>query len=85
MSDNRCWECGCKFDRSKPYNGHEGWCDQGIQEEEWIEDGLTQFDKDMGWGLRFDSDGRPSLYDTEEENDAELAQDTDTGVWYLVK
>ena len=55
------------FDRSKPYNNHLNTCNVGIEEEEWIENGLDQFSIDMGWSLKFDEDGRPYLVNVEEE------------------
>ena len=93
MSENRCWECGGVFDRTKPYNGHENWCDTGIKEEEWIESGLTQFESDMDYELRFDKDGRPYLFDAEEEeynkkfgkSPPQLVYNHESKVWELVK
>lgn len=64
---NRCLECGRVFRADKPYNNHLNTCNVGIQEEEWLEHGLDEFSRDMGWGLRLDEDGRPYLYNKEEE------------------
>ena len=63
---NRCLECGRVFDRTKPFNNHLNTCDTGIQEEEWIENGLDDHSIAYGWGLWFDDDGRPHLYDVED-------------------
>lgn len=90
---NRCLECGRVFDRTKPYNNHLNTCNTGIEEEEWIENGLDQFSLDMGWGLKFDEDGRPYLFNAEDEQyneefnktSPELVYNHDTGVWELVE
>lgn len=66
---NRCFECGRVFDRSQPYNNHLNTCNTGIDEEEWIERGPSQFESDMGWEVRFDEDGRPYLYNAEDEEE----------------
>ena len=63
---NKCHECGRIFDKAKPYNNHDNTCNTGISEEEWIENGLSEDSKALGWGLWFDEDGRPHIYDTEE-------------------
>ena len=67
VSDNRCWDCGQIFNKKKPYNGHYNTCETGIKEEEWIEHGLTLKEVFLGYELRFDEDGRPYLYDLNED------------------
>ena len=64
---NRCIECGRVFDKTKQYNNHLNTSNTGIEEEEWIENGLDQFSLDMGWELRFNEDGSPYLVNEEDE------------------
>ena len=73
-----CHECKKEWNLNSPDRGHAPWCEQGSDECRWLVQGLSQFEKDMGYALLRLKNGQPILVHKEDLKEAleELHRDS---------